>query len=1028
MSNCTLQYFYKSEELRQKYKINCTDKVFENFNNLEYLNNEDFLKFITEKYGPDAFNGGESPFTFKDDYLNLTNSELCNPEDYSLKPQQKFVGQYINPATNFNSSLVFHGLGSGKTCTSIVVGEAFKTTAAKDRVNLLYVVPAPLVDQYYEELIGELKKINKIDPETGEESEEYAVQSCTSQCVVRTDKEEGDIYTNINDKLLLDFHKDTYTTKRTQLDDLSKKITRMNKKREDTTDESRQFRELQNEVNQHEQAYKRFKANLMSRITKVFEITSHDIFINNLFKINADGSWTKKNYLTNTNSPLLIKNGLLVIDEIQRMVSESGVLYQKLKTALEQYCHPELRTLLLSATPIYDNPYEMALTLNLLKPRIPFPLTRKDFYSFFLGEYDDSDSNNCVRIKKTHFISEDSCVINKDLLRYMCTGYVSYFRGGNPNAYPYKRIITLEHKMPRFQKDGYLRSLASDSEKDKGIYSKLLSSDKFVFSDSSDSDTTKKEDSVNGIYVSTQQFSNINLPFKTSDALEKLDSKKSLAQIKSGLTEFKDILNNLRKGKPKDAIITDEVISFIRQKGYSEKFASIIELAVNCNGPVFIFSNWLQFGVESLSLILNAIGFKKFPDSGITTDASNYRYFVWSSETSSDKDLISKAKSTFNSYENRDGSKLKIILGTRSIMEGVSFKNVKQVHITDPWWNEARIEQILARAVRFCSHTNLPEDDQWTDIYRHISVLPITPDPDASEILESSTGNANFKMLNYISIEQKMMQSSFKKYQINNEFEEILKESAYDCSLNKNGNIIRLEEIIVPIPDTSKFQIYYKNPKTLMNFKREGIPDEITYDDIINRTYSYPNSKRLPIKFTEAIPNSETGKLETLDDSLIIERPDITDSLALKEDIQCWNSKLKFEDIKNKLIENDDKDIVDYLVHKINNYSLLPELRKKYLLESKNNNKIKFNVSKQKKAKIDLLVCLKKLSESSSTPKNIQQKLKKLLKTSESDERINEKIQDIVYKYKLFDESAIPDLLELSSKELTDILKEASKK
>ena len=44
-------------------------------------------------------------------------------------------------------------------------------------------------------------------------------------------------------------------------------------------------------------------------------------------------------------------------------------------------------------------------------------------------------------------------------------------------------------------------------------------------------------------------------------------------------------------------------------------------------------------------------------------------------------------------------------------MEGVSFKNVKQVHITDPWWNESRIEQILARASRYCSHSNLPSEE-----------------------------------------------------------------------------------------------------------------------------------------------------------------------------------------------------------------------------------------------------------------------------------------------------------------------------
>jgi hypothetical protein len=158
--------------------------------------------------------------------------------------------------------------------------------------------------------------------------------------------------------------------------------------------------------------------------------------------------------------------------------------------------------------------------------------------------------------------------------------------------------------------------------------------------------------------------------------------------------------------------------------------------------PVFIFSNWLQFGVEALSIILDACGFNKFPD---LPGKSGMRYFVWSSETSSDKDLIRKAKSTFNSMDNKDGSLIKIILGTRSIMEGVSFKNVKQVHITDPWWNEARIEQILARAVRFCSHSNLPIDQQYTDIFRHYSVLPMIPDPDVIEMLKESLGMKNFK-------------------------------------------------------------------------------------------------------------------------------------------------------------------------------------------------------------------------------------------------------------------------------------------
>ena len=53
--------------------------------------------------------------------------------------------------------------------------------------------------------------------------------------------------------------------------------------------------------------------------------------------------------------------------------------------------NPKARIVLLSATPIYDNPYELALTMNLLRPRMPFPLTREQFYSFFLGRYIESE-------------------------------------------------------------------------------------------------------------------------------------------------------------------------------------------------------------------------------------------------------------------------------------------------------------------------------------------------------------------------------------------------------------------------------------------------------------------------------------------------------------------------------------------------------------------------------------------------------------------------------------------------------------
>ena len=67
--------------------------------------------------------------------------------------------------------------------------------------------------------------------------------------------------------------------------------------------------------------------------------------------------------------------------------------------------------------------------------------------------------------KSKTWISENSCIINKDLISYICSGYVSYFKGGNPNAYPYKRIIKLEHSFSPTHKEFYINALLSDAKK-----------------------------------------------------------------------------------------------------------------------------------------------------------------------------------------------------------------------------------------------------------------------------------------------------------------------------------------------------------------------------------------------------------------------------------------------------------------------------------------------------------------------------------------------------------------------------------
>jgi hypothetical protein len=60
------------------------------------------------------------------------------------------------------------------------------------------------------------------------------------------------------------------------------------------------------------------------------------------------------------------------------------------------------------------------------------------------------------------------------------------------------------------------------------------------------------------------------------------------------------------------------------------------------------------------------------------------------------------------SPNNNSGEIIKIFMITSSGAEGISLKNVRYVHITEPYWHPVRTAQVIGRAIRICSHEDLP--------------------------------------------------------------------------------------------------------------------------------------------------------------------------------------------------------------------------------------------------------------------------------------------------------------------------------
>ena len=64
---------------------------------------------------------------------------------------------------------------------------------------------------------------------------------------------------------------------------------------------------------------------------------------------------------------------------------------------------------------------------------------------------------------------------------------------------------------------------------------------------------------------------------------------------------------------------------------------------------------------------------------------------------------------------------LEILMTTKQGAEGLNTRNVRQLHVVEPYWNPVRLDQVIGRAVRTNSHMELPKKDRNVDIYIYLS-------------------------------------------------------------------------------------------------------------------------------------------------------------------------------------------------------------------------------------------------------------------------------------------------------------------
>ena len=279
-----------------------------------------------------------------------------------------------------------------------------------------------------------------------------------------------------------------------------------------------------------------------------------------------------------------------------------------------------------------------------------------------------------------------------------------------------------------------------------------------------------------------------NIDFDVKDLVGKIGLARSMYFNEKKKNEFR------YKEKTEDSF--GKIFSPEQLPKYSSKISSICETIKKSKGISLIYSQFIDGGCVPVALALEQMGitryqgskrgslFKTPPVEGIdaltmkprSKSGDNFQqasYVMITGDKLLSPNNVIDLKAVTNE-NNLDGSKVKVVIISKAGSEGLDFSNLRQVHILEPWYNMNRIEQIIGRAVRFCSHKQLPFSERNVEIYLYGTILDGTEEESADLYVYRLAENKSVKIGNVT---------------------RILKETAIDCVLNDKLNMLTEEKM-----------------------------------------------------------------------------------------------------------------------------------------------------------------------------------------------------------------------------------------
>lgn len=594
------------------------------------------------------------------------------PSQFKLTPNQKVVKGFLSPHTPYNSILLFHGTGTGKTCSAISIAEQFNNIFPKKHLVL---VSGNLKDNFRKEIFDASKIASR--PDGGLDLDN--IPACTGNKYVR----------GIPDRY------------RISKDTLENKVKRIVNERWQIM----AYGEFYNEYMRMEEGINKLTQNQGLRKRR-------------LDKALAD----------------LYSDRVIIIDEAHTLRISGESTKKRVPPKVEHILRVarNVKLVLLTATPMYNDAVEIVYLLSLMMlndKRIDTPLSPSLFF-----EGDRLTKKGKVRLADycRGYVSYVSAAdphtfparllpsINgdKNVLGPDDVPSVDIFGKPLPKQ---TTASLLSHNLVKsyfgekqLQAYNQVRGtiLNTNTNTNTNTNSNALSN--------SENDDIIHDDLPRQAIVTALEVSNIAFPTVPAFGVEGFNScfiKAPRSSKESASWTYQPAIQRTH----------GQFLDEINLEKHASKMKRITDYIMKSEGIVYVYTNFVYNGALPLAFALEHQGFRKYggvqllKDAVATSKGRGMSYIILSANDEISPNNL-KEIAVAKSAENIDGSVIKVVIGTSVATEGIDFKAIREVHIMEPWYNFNKLEQIFGRAIRHCSHARLPKEHRNVTIYQHVNL------------------------------------------------------------------------------------------------------------------------------------------------------------------------------------------------------------------------------------------------------------------------------------------------------------------